>query len=212
MARVSRSQTVDQHWFAISDSEIDQPLADYLTAEAALFFRGDEQDVLGRFHQTLQQCAAVPDDIVIRLTGDCPLVCPELIDLVVKTHLAHNPAGYSHLHLAEFPRGFDVEVFSVAMLTTAFHEAQTPAEREHVTMYFYQQNRYPLLPVKGGDRLWSQFRLCVDEAADLVVIAALASHMGDGLMRASGAEICDVLVREPAISQINRHVQQKSHL
>lgn len=209
--RVALSQRIDQHLIAISQDSADDILADYLTQQHQTFFRGSEQDVLDRFYQAAVQANAEPDDLIIRLTGDCPLICPELLDKVIDSHLACNSQGYSHLDLNQFPRGFDIEAFSMRLLTQASIQANTAAEREHVTMYLYQHSLFPLLPVGGGLTAWHQLRLCVDQIEDFHLIQQIVSAFGEQIITADATTICQWLLVRPEIVAINHLVQQKTN-
>jgi spore coat polysaccharide biosynthesis protein SpsF len=210
MARVAKSQRIDKHLIAISQDSADDALADYLTQQHQTFFRGSEQDVLERFYQAAVKAEAEPDDLIIRLTGDCPLICPKLLDKVIDTHLRCNNKGYSHLDLAEFPRGFDTEVFSMRLLTQAWMLANTAAEREHVTMYLYKHDLFKLYPVGGGAAAWNQLRLCVDQIEDFDLIQQIVTAFGAHIMTADGPAICQWLLERPKIAAINQLVQQKT--
>lgn len=211
MARVIQSQRIDQHLIAISQDSADDELADYLTQQKKIFFRGSEEDVLERFYQAAIKAEAQPDDLIVRLTGDCPLICPKLLDRVIDAHLECNSAGYSHLDLAEFPRGFDIEVFSMRLLTQAKMHAQTAAEREHVSMYLYKHGLFTLHPVGCGDTAWSKFRLCVDETEDFSLISQIATAFGQQILVADAVSICQWLFERPEIAAINQHIQQKTN-
>lgn len=212
LQRVARCQSITQHWLTISEAATDDILAAYLEQQACRFFRGSEDDVLTRFYHTLLQAGALPDDIIIRLTGDCPLICPELIDLVVNAHQAANRDGYSYLSLEYFPRGFDVEVFSFKLLSLAYQNASSAAEREHVTMYLYSHGLFSLLPVQGGDKTWNKFRLCVDEDKDLQLIQKIAGHFGTDLVNTTASDICGFLQNRPDLVAINAQVVQKHQI
>lgn len=209
LARVQRSSNINQHWLAISEDQADDPLAAYLTLHNQAFYRGSEHDVLERFYQTALQAGATPDDMIIRLTGDCPLICPALLDKVITEHLAQNCHGYSHLSLTEYPRGFDTEIFSMAMLTEARNHAQLPAEREHVTMYFYTKQHFQVQAIYGGDSSWSQLRLCVDQQEDFELISQLALKL-DTLISLDAKQICCFLKSQPQLAHLNAQVQQKT--
>ncbi len=210
IARVAQSQRIDQHLIAISQDHADDALADYLTEQKKTFFRGSEQNVLERFYQAAVNAGAEPDDLIIRLTGDCPLICPKLIDKVIDAHLRDNNTGYSHLNLAEFPRGFDTEVFSMRLLTQATIQATTPDEREHVTMYLYKNDFFKIYPVGSGNTKWNSLRLCVDEISDFHLIEQIVNAFGAQIINAEGSSICEWLLDHPEIIAINQLVQQKN--
>jgi len=140
--RVSRSAAIDELWLATSDKPADDSLAQVVAANRFRVFRGSENDVLDRFDQLARKADA---DVVVRLTGDCPLHDPGVIDKVVRAFLgARPPVVYaSNIHPATFPDGLDVEVFSSAVLHEVAAMSTNVVEREHVTPGIHGQIREP---------------------------------------------------------------------
>lgn len=129
--RIRRARRIDRLVVATSLEASDDPLAALLEAEQLDVFRGPLDDVLARFIGAL---AAYPADHVVRLTADCPLADPEVIDATIALHL-ESGADYTN-NRAEplgYPKGLDVEVVTAEALRRADAEAATPEEREHVT-------------------------------------------------------------------------------
>lgn len=129
--RVRRAARIDRLVVATSDQPSDDRLADTLAEAGVETYRGPLDDVLARFIGALD---AWPADHVVRLTGDCPLVDPGLIDATIGLHL-QTGADYAQNRLVDkgFPKGQDVEVITAAALRQAAARASTPEEHEHVT-------------------------------------------------------------------------------
>src|SRR3989344_6297701 len=128
--RVRQAKLVDKIVIATSDKRQDDRVEEIAKECGAGYFRGDEKDVLDRFYRAAKEAGA---DIVIRLTGDCPLSDPTVIDEVVNYFL-ENKADASGKPL-NYPEGLDTEVLSFSALERAWKESKKPSEREHVTPY-----------------------------------------------------------------------------
>jgi spore coat polysaccharide biosynthesis protein SpsF (cytidylyltransferase family) len=173
LERVSRSTSLDRVVLATSSDASDDELARIVVEAGYGVFRGDLQDVLARF----QACALThTGSTVVRLTGDCPLSDPDVIDEVVE---AFHAQGWDYLSNSAdagaltVPDGCDVEVFRRQLLEQAAQQAALPSEREHVTPWM----RRPELPIRAGHyrhiRPRPFFRLTVDDPQDFVVIDAI---------------------------------------
>src|SRR5688572_5362146 len=124
-------------YIATTTNLSDDPIKDFCQQNNLGSFRGDEQNVLSRYYN----CAAENKlDVVVRVTSDCPLIAPELIRNGIELYLKTNdPYLYlSNVLERSFPRGFDFEVFSFALLERAFKNATRPEDLEHVTPYIHQ--------------------------------------------------------------------------
>ena len=130
-------------------------------------FRGDLQDVLSRYYHAARAYSA---DHIVRLTGDCPMADPVVIDRVIEFYLAGDYDYVSNVIKPTFPDGLDVEVFRFRCLDEAFHEAKLPSQREHVTPFIHSQpDRYKLGNYQHDVDL-SQLRWTVDEVADFELV------------------------------------------
>jgi spore coat polysaccharide biosynthesis protein SpsF len=169
--RVRRARAIDRLVVVTSDQASDDPLAAVLRDAGVEVFRGPLDDVLARFLGALD---ASPADQVVRLTGDCPLIDPQVIDATVALHLATS-ADYTQNRLvaAGFPKGQDVEVITAQALRRAGAEAASPEEREHVTWGIWTHpERYRIArlepPVDEGEVRWT-----VDRPDDLDFVRAV---------------------------------------
>lgn len=172
LERTARASRVDQIVLAIPRDKKNAPLADYVESLGHAVYRGDENDVLDRYYQAAK---SVDADIVVRITGDCPLIDPDVVDTVI-ARLDGGRLDYASNTLnPTYPDGLDVEAFSFAALERAWRDAVLPAEREHVT---------PFLKTAAGFRRenvehttnWSAERWTVDEPEDLAVVRRVVEH------------------------------------
>ena len=136
VARLRRARRLNWMGVATTTDPSDGPLAEFCAGLGLPCWRGSTLDVLDRF---VQAGRAAQADVVVRITADCPLIDPEIIDTVLQFNLAH-PNAYdyvSNLHPATFPDGNDVEVVPLEVLHAAWFHADKPFEREHTTPYIW---------------------------------------------------------------------------
>jgi spore coat polysaccharide biosynthesis protein SpsF len=169
--RVQRAGRLDRLVVATSDQPSDEPLVRALREAGVETFRGPLEDVLARFLGALD---AFPAEHVVRLTADCPLADPQVIDATVELHLATR-ADYTQNRLVSkgFPKGQDVEAITAQALRRAGREAATPEEREHVTWGVWNHpERWRIArlepPVDEGEVRWT-----VDRPDDLEFVRAV---------------------------------------
>jgi len=173
LTRAGRAKSLDRVVLATSDHARDDALAAHVNALGFLVERGSETDVLARFEQAAKAQGA---GVVVRITADCPLIDPGLIDAVVALRAQENAHYASNTEPATFPDGLDVEVFTAAALAQAAVEATEPSDREHVTPFL---RRDPFRrAVLRHDTDLSGLRWTVDEIADLLVVERLALSLG----------------------------------
>lgn len=176
--RLMRCRTLGSLVVATSVDPTDDPLAACLEARGVSVFRGDLHDVLGRFAGAL--AAFGPAERVVRLTADCPLVDPDVVDAAVTLH-ADSGADYVSNSLERtFPRGLDVEVASSTALRAAALEARDPYEREHVTPFLYRRpERFTVRSLVGQPDL-SRHRWTVDTADDFSFVERVYAALHPG--------------------------------
>jgi spore coat polysaccharide biosynthesis protein SpsF len=167
---------VDALVVATSTLDRDDPVAEIAQRAGRAVVRGSETDVLGRFVTALTEH---PADHVVRLTADCPLADPVLIEAVLARHLDRGADYTSNVFPRTFPRGLDCEVVTAGALRTAHAEATDAAEREHVTPFFYRRpERFALANMRNdlplGHEGWT-----VDTAEDLDFVRRIVSEMHD---------------------------------
>ena len=172
LGRLSKSERISEIVLATSTSEINDQLAIVVENLGYHVFRGSENDVLQRYVDT---ATATNADVVIRITGDCPFVDPQLIDEMLGDFISSNIDYMSNTDPPTFPDGFDIEIFKASALLRSAEIATSLFEREHVTPclrtnpLFTHSNK-----TAGVDS--SHLRLTVDEQRDLDVIRGIVSH------------------------------------
>jgi glutamate-1-semialdehyde 2,1-aminomutase len=175
LGRLALAKHVHQIVLATSCDPCNERLVEHVRRLGYSVYVGDENDVLDRYYQAAKANEA---EVIVRITGDCPLIAPALVDLVV-TDLVSKGADYaSNIDPATYPDGLDVEAFTFATLETAWREARADREREHVTPYMRRSGRFRTLNrVHTEDH--SAKRWTVDEPMDLEVVRAVFEHFGE---------------------------------
>lgn len=171
-----RSTNVVQHIVvATSNTSVDDRIVAVASRHGSGVVRGSESDVLGRFGAVLDR---YPCDVIVRITGDCPLVDPVIVASTI-VRLAQSGADYaSNTLIRTFPDGLDVEVMTSSALRLAIVEAADPQEREHVTPFLYRRpNRFRLVAVIAPRDLSGE-RWTVDTGEDLDRIRYIVKQLG----------------------------------
>lgn len=186
----------------------DDPIISLCQTLKVDYFRGSKDDVLARYYFAAQKRR--PDGI-IRITGDCPLIDPELISQMIQAY-RENEKNYdlvSNVIKRTFPRGEDIEIFSFEALEKAFNESEDLGEREHVTQHFYKNPlQYRLKSFEGSTDL-SQHRWTVDTIEDFRLIKNLLQEVYRENEPFHMQDILRALTRHPEWNQINAHIKQK---
>jgi len=168
LERVSGSKLINSIIVATSTNKIDDPLEELCINKNINVFRGDEFDVLDRFYRAALAYNA--HDYLVRLTGDCPLHDPNVIDSVIKKIDFEQMQYVANINPPTYPDGMDVEVFSFKALETSWKEARLESEREHVTLFI---RNHPLKFKSANvenDLDYSKIRITLDEQNDLELI------------------------------------------
>ncbi len=176
--RARAAGTVSEAWVACPNDPADDPLERHCLAAGIPVGRGPGPDVLTRFRLTADRARA---EVVVRLTGDCPLLDPAIIDQVVGALLeSHPPADYAANVLERsFPRGLDVEAFTIGALERMDRLGSSPSAREHVTLGPRAEHRgaFTVRNVRGP-RDDSDLRWTVDTAEDLSFVRLVYERLG----------------------------------
>jgi len=204
--RTARSELIDKIVVATTAKTSDDPIVAECDRLNVPVFRGDEQDVLDRYYQAAMAYQA---EAIVRITSDCPLIEPEVVDRVIRAFLDESPDYASNSLEKTYPRGLDAEVVTLEALIRAWQEATEPYQRVHVTPYIYQNpDQFKLLPVKS-DVDYSRYRWTVDSQEDLDFVRAIYSRFGNE-DAFTWKDVLSILAAEPELAEINRHIRQKS--
>ncbi|VAV86490.1 Spore coat polysaccharide biosynthesis protein spsF [hydrothermal vent metagenome] len=178
VSRLQQSRLIDRLVVATTINLTDDPVEYYCISKKIACVRGSEDDVLSRYALAVQEYSA---DVIVRVTSDCPLIDPVLLDQVIRYFLDHQDQ-YDYVTLGEkdYPRGLDVEVFSRNALETAHAEAKASHEREHVTPYIYGEGSPFRCAIFHSRETSGHHRWCVDEPADFDLIAKILTSFAGG--------------------------------
>jgi spore coat polysaccharide biosynthesis protein SpsF len=204
VGRSRRVQRVRQVVVATSTHPADDALTEAVSALPASLFRGDEQDVLGRFCGVL---ARYPHDVVVRLTADNPALDPAFIDAAIEHHLA---TGADYTLTTGLPLGTNVEVISAAALQQANAAATLPEEREHVTPYLRRHPelfRLETLALTVPAAV-AGLRLTLDYPSDYALLHLLFSQLPADFSLTAPAGLPALLSRHPWLARINDQNEQ----
>lgn len=191
---------------ATTTNATDDPIAALCAQLDVPCHRGSEQDVLSRYADAARLYGA---DVVVRITADCPLIDPALIDQLIETYEEGDSDYVSNMLPPTWPYGMAVEVFSAAALAQAHAEATQAAEREHVTPFLYwHPERYRLRNVASPVDL-SRHRWTVDTPEDYELVRRLFDHLMPTQPQFTQADVLALLDQHPDWIAINQHVRQK---
>lgn len=197
---------IDAIVIATSDSPADDPIAAFVERQDDVgLWRGPEDDVLERFAGA---ASAFELETIARVTGDCPLIDPTVVDRVRTAFEAAPGCDYgSNCRPRSWPSGFDVEFVSRAALDAARAEATDAFDREHVLVYvFTRPDRFRCINVQAPSGAWKDLRLTVDYPEDLAFVSALFERLRSDWPGVGLDAIAALLAREPALRRINAAV------
>lgn len=206
--RLQGVSLANQIVIATTINATDEPIADVCRSLSTAFTRGSEEDVLSRYYDTAVVTGA---DIVVRVTSDCPLIDPAVVDEMIGYFKKHSTRfDYVSNSLAStYPRGMDVEVFSFRALREAYVEATLKSEREHVTPFFYTHpERFPIGKIRSPRDL-SQHRWTVDTPEDFELVKRIIESLYPLKPDFNLADILETLAENPDWPLINANIRQK---
>lgn len=204
--RIKRSSHIDEIVIATTVKEADLPIVELCKQLNVACFRGSEEDVLARYYGAAVQYDA---DVVVRLTSDCPIIDPAVIDRVISFFLEHDVDYASNTLERTYPRGMDTEVLSFDVLKHAHLHAAGRAEREHVTPYIYMNKEQFRIGQLRYERNISQHRWTVDTSEDLELVSRIISSLYPVNPKFALKEIVALLEERPDWILLNAHVEQK---
>jgi spore coat polysaccharide biosynthesis protein SpsF len=197
--RLKRARTLDGIVVATTINATDDPVAALAAAEGVGVFRGSEEDVLGRVLGAAQESRA---DVIVEITGDCPLLDPAVLDSCVDFH---RRGGYDFVGNTvpesdeAYPTGMDVRIFSTAHLAELDARTTDPRDREHVSLYFWEhprEYRIGFLPAPPELR-WPNLYIVLDEPSDYEMLRSVYEALHPKAPAFGVAEILDYLRGRP---------------
>jgi spore coat polysaccharide biosynthesis protein SpsF len=207
--RTRAAETLHKVVVATTTEPADDVIVAFCREHGVDCFRGSETDVLDRYYRAAREHAA---EAVVRITSDCPLIDPEIVDKTVRAFMVEQrdcALDYaSNRIVLTYPRGLDTEVMTFRTLEVAWREARQSYQRTHVTPYIYENpDRFRILSVTG-DRDYSAYRWTVDTPEDLELVRAIYARLAGERFLLN--DVVRLMEREPELPEINRSVAQKA--
>lgn len=201
LARLAKSEQIDQIVLATSTDERNTPLVAHVQKLGYICVRGSESDVLDRYLLAARQMKA---DIVVRITGDCPLIDPVLVDQAIERFKSSGVDYLSNATPATFPDGLDTEVFTVSALERAGQESTVAFDREHVTPYLRRPGLFKTAALTHTEDL-SGLRWTVDEPVDFEVISRVFAQFSPNI-HFPWMEVLDLQRKQPELFAANQQI------
>ncbi len=200
--RLRFSKMIDNIIIATTTNKEDDPIMELAQKEGIKVYRGSEDDVLDRYYQTAIEYGA---EHIMRLTGDCPLIAPDICDSIADAYFEN---GADYIRTGEtFAEGLDCGIISFQALSNAWHEAKLKYEREHVTLYIRnhpEKFRNVTIENETDD---SNYRITVDEKEDFLVVKTILENLYKGTDRYfTIEEIKSFLDKHHEIYKLNAHI------
>ena len=205
LKRVMQSKLINKLIVATTEEPESIEICSVATSCGASFFVGSMNDVLDRFYQAVKNEQA---DYVVRITSDCPLVDPSLIDEIIQYTMDHQLDYCTNAQSETYPDGMDVEVFTFNSLEAAWKEAKIKSEREHVTPYIWKNSTIKNGMLFNAEHYsyikdYSKIRLTIDEEADFILMEKLINKLGTHL---SWLEYTEYIIQHPDMLAINADI------
>lgn len=188
--RLSRAKNIDEIWLATTSNPEDDQLAIWAKQSKINCYRGQAEDVLDRYYQTAITAKA---EVIIRITGDCPLLDPEIVDQIITEFLKNDYDYISNSQPPSYPDGLDVEVFSATVLGKAWREASLKSEREHVTPYIWKNPKIFRIKNFLYSENLSNFRWTLDTEEDLIFLNKILEAIKNNPPQSKYGNLKDIL-------------------
>jgi glutamate-1-semialdehyde 2,1-aminomutase len=202
LARLSQSSEIDEIVVATSKAPEDDKLQTFVETLGYRCTRGSEKNVLSRYYEAAKQIGA---DVVVRITGDCPLIDPVLVDECIKALKKLNVDYFSNTDPRTYPDGLDISVMSFRTLKKANEDAVSEFDKEHVTPYIQNSKNFTKSSLKHNKDL-SNFRWTVDEPEDLVVVNNIFDHFSPNI-NFNWHQILELQKLKPSLFSENKNIK-----
>ena len=202
LARLSQSSELDEIVVATSEEKQNDHLQAVVESLGFRCTRGSEKDVLSRFYESAKFVGA---DVIVRITGDCPLVDPALVDHCIKGYKNSNVDYFSNINPATYPDGLDIEVMSFESIERANDETNSKSDREHVTPYIRNSDSFLKSSIQHAEDL-SNLRWSVDEPEDLIVVTNVFEHFSPNIFF-DWKQVLELRRSHPKLFQANQKIK-----
>lgn len=208
--RLKSVTSIDEIVLAITINAADDVLIDFAKQQHILFYRGSEEDVMSRVIGAADAAAA---DLIVEITGDCPIIDPDLVEQTIQMYLHHKAEYVSNAHIPSYPNGMDTQVFSVESLKRSAAMTNDLLDHEHVSLYM--RNHPEIFShvhlIAPPSLHWPSLGLTLDEWADYVLLKKIIENLCPINPLFSCLDTIQLLKQNPDWLGINRHVVRKGN-
>tara|TARA_X000000950_G_C13852742_1_gene635251 strand:+ start:799 stop:1536 length:738 start_codon:yes stop_codon:yes gene_type:complete len=207
--RVKQSNYIDSIVIATTTNTADTTIVEYAKSMEGIYStRGSENDVMGRVIQAGKEYNA---DIIVELTGDCPMIDPNIIDKAINLFLNYEVEYVSNVDIRSYPDGMDVQVMKLDTLIDSYKRTKSSLEREHVTLNIRRdKKRYRRIDMIAEDEVyWPDLGLTLDEDEDLKFLRLIVERLGKRAEKATCNDIVKLLKKEKELLLINQNIARK---
>jgi len=204
--RLNFCKKVNDIIIATTTNNKDDILEKYALENKIKYYRGSEEDVLSRYFYTAKKFKA---DIIVRITSDCPLIDPDIVDYIIKKHIEKKADYTSNVIKRTFPRGLDTEVFNFETLEVTYNNAIQKYQREHVTTYMIEHpEKFTLQNIEARGKLKRpDIRITLDTIEDFKLINKIFLHFKN--LNFKTKDIVNFFNENPKLIDINKNIIQK---
>lgn len=193
---------------ATTDDGTEKPIVDLCKGINIKYYQGSTDNVLQRYFLAAKKFNLKDDDIIVRLTSDCPLYDVNILKNMVEVFLKLKCDFMSNAINRKFPRGMDTAMFRYYNLKRVYESVVTEDEKEHMTLYFHKNKDKFIVNSYENEIDHSMYRLTLDEKEDYELIKEIYQKF-DCKTDFIYEELIDTLERNPYLSKINAHIEQK---
>lgn len=209
--RLRSVPSIDAIVIATTVNAGDNPIAELANLENILCFRGSEEDVLGRVIAAGESAQA---DILVEITGDCPVIDPELVEQTIQIYLNNSVQYASNSVVRSYPDGMDTQVISFEALKSSAAMTNHPLDREHVSRFIWQHPEiFSCINLIAPPSLcWPELGLTLDEENDYKLLVKIIEALAPSNPLFSCHEIIRYLRATPSLLEINKAVVRKGDI
>ena len=208
ITRLRAVPSINEIVIATTTNATDDVLVEFAAKEKVLAYRGSELDVMARVIGAAELGGA---DIVVEITGDCPIIDPDIVEQTIQMYLHHDAAYVSNAHIRSYPDGMDTQVFRLDTLRQSAAMTNDPLDREHVSLHI--RNHPELFPkvhlVASPSLWWPELGLTLDEPQDYDLLKRIIEHFAPINTLFGCLDVINFLRNKPEWVSINQDVRRK---
>ena len=206
--RLRAVPSLDSIVLATTTNRTDDVLVEFAARHGIGCFRGSEDDVMARVVGAAESADA---DVVVEITGDCPIIDPELIEQTVRMYFAHNVEYVSNCHIRSYPVGMDTQVFALSTLKRSLKMTEDPLDHEHVTLHIRNHPEVfsTIHLVAPPEIHWPELGLTLDEQEDYGLLKLIIEHFGEENPLFTCLDAVRLLKARPEWVAVNQMIKRK---